>query len=304
MLRAVAALLLAALPAAASARPAGSPAEGPPSFAVLPFELPEPFRDRRDALVTLVAARLEKAGGRVITRADLSAMLGFEQERARLEGGCGDRCAEELSGALGVRYVVNGQVASLGEEWLVALALYDKGTVRRHAERVSSPDQFAAAFERGADTLAALVRIDESHAGPPEAAEQGQVSVTAGGSPDIAKLKLEYGYPLLPELWAVAQGSVFLSWGEVSAVPAGFGIKYVFGPEHRVRPFAGVLVGVAVADRRASFHLIATGGVWFVLWKRAGFVIEASADSSTVQQSPEGHTIFSGTSTAGFSYTW
>jgi hypothetical protein len=149
------------------------------------------------------------------------------------------RCAEELTGALGVRYVVNGQV-----------------------------------------------------------------SLTAGGSPDIAKLKLEYGYPLLPEVWVVAQGSAFVSRGQLSAVPAGFGLKYVFGPEHRIRPFAGVLVGIALADREASFHLIGTGGIWFVLWKRAGFVIEASADSSTVQQSPEGHTIFSGTSTVGFSYTW
>jgi outer membrane protein W len=130
------------------------------------------------------------------------------------------------------------------------------------------------------------------------------VSLTAGGGTDIAKLKLEYGYPVLPELWAVAQGSLFVSLGQVSAVPAGFGVKYVFGPDHRIRPFAGVLVGVALAEGRAAFHLIATGGVWFVVWRGAGFIVEASADSSTVQRSPEGHTVFAGTATAGFSYAW
>ena len=305
MLRAAVAALLTALPHAVIAAPP-APAAGPPSFAVLPFELPEPYRDRRDALVTMVAARLERGGGRVITRADLAAMLGFEQERARLEGGCGDRCAEELTGSLGVRYVVNGQVAPLGGEWLVALALYDKGTVRRHAERVASPEEFAAAFERGADTLGDLVLLDDaSRAGVrPVVREHGQVSLTAGGSSEIAKAKLEYGYPVLPELWAVAQGSVFASWGEVSAVPAGLGFKYIFGPEHRIRPFAGILVGVSVVDGEAAFHFIGTGGVWLVAWRRLGLVVEASADSSTVQQSPEGHTIFSGTASAGVVYSW
>jgi TolB-like protein len=303
---AVVALMLAALPASAPER-AGPARSGPPSFAVLPFDLPEPFRDRRDALVTLVAARLERGGGRVITRADVAAMLGFEQEKARLDGGCGDRCAEELTGALGVRYVVNGQVAPLGGEWIVALALYDKGTVRRHAERVGSDGDFAAAFERGADSLAAMVRIDEaaSRGTPLDASERGQVSLTAGGSSLLGKLKFEYGYPLLPELWAVAQGSLFVSnGGTLSAVPAGVGLKYVFAPDHRVRPYVGAVVGVAVANGEASFHLMGTAGLWIVVWRRAGLLIETSADSASVEQSPEGHTIFSGTATAGFTYAW
>jgi hypothetical protein len=302
---AIAALSLALLAAPAAAAEKGEP-NGRPSFAVLPLELPEPLRDRRDAFVTIVAARLERAGGRVITRSDLSAMLGFEQERAKLAGGCGEGCAAELSGALGVRYVVNGQVASLGDEWLVALALYDRGTVRRHAERVKGPEEFAAALERGADALAALVSEDlaPAAAAPGPAPARGEVSVAAGGSPQIAKLKLEYGYPLLPELWLVVQGSLFLSWGEVSAVPAGAGVKWVFGPEHRVRPYVSLLAGVAVADRSASFHAIGTAGLEVLVWRRLGLLLEASADSSSVQRSPEGHTVFSATANAGLSYTW
>jgi len=300
----LAALLLCALPAAAAER---SGANGAPTFAVLPFELPEQFRDRRDALVTMVAARLERAGARVITRGDVAAMLGFEQEKARLDGGCGDRCAEELTGALGVQYVVHGQVAPLGTEWLVSLALYEKGTARRQAERVASPDDFAGAFERAADGLATIVRVDEAvRSGKPIAEpERGQLSLTAGGSALLGKLKLEYGYPLTTEWWAVAQGSLFVSGGgTLSAVPAGVGLKWMIGPEHRVRPFLGAIVGVAVADRKASFHLVGTGGLWIVVWQRLGLIVEASADSASVAQSAEGHTVFSGTATAGFAYTW
>jgi TolB-like protein len=88
-------------------------------------------------LTQVVIMELKKIDGlSLISRDEIRSMLSFEQDRQAL--GCSDEsCLAEIGGALGVEYIVTGNVGKLGEAYILNLKLInirDAKTENRVAE--------------------------------------------------------------------------------------------------------------------------------------------------------------------------
>ena len=79
-------------------------------------------------LVSILAAEVSALGFRVISSADINAMLSLEKQKDLV--GCQDNtsCLSEIGGALGVNDLISGQVGRLGDTFTLTLTLVD--TVR------------------------------------------------------------------------------------------------------------------------------------------------------------------------------
>jgi len=85
--------------------------------------------EQLESLSDLVANECVARGGyRVITRADIRAMLKMEQDKMLL--GCTDEaCMAEIGGALGVPYMIFGTLSRMGESWLLTMRALDVNKV-------------------------------------------------------------------------------------------------------------------------------------------------------------------------------
>lgn len=104
----------------------------PVSIAVMEFSSKGGVsQDQMDALSDLLAGRIEALGDfQVIGRADIQAMLSLEEQKQRLSA-CDDQaCLAELGGALGVRWVVVGNVSKFDQTYLLNLKLIDVARVQ------------------------------------------------------------------------------------------------------------------------------------------------------------------------------
>jgi TolB-like protein len=83
-------------------------------------------QDQMDALSDMLAKEIESLGDfRVIGKSDISSMLSLEEQKQRLNA-CDDQaCLAEIGGALGVRWVVVGNVSLFGETYLLNMKLID-----------------------------------------------------------------------------------------------------------------------------------------------------------------------------------
>ena len=109
-------------PAASRARAADVPSGA--SIAVLEFAARSGIaQEVGDSLGELVANTVRGLGDyKVLGKADLQALVGFEQVKDRL--GCEETsCLAEIGGALGVDYLLGGNVSRLGGVFLINLRL-------------------------------------------------------------------------------------------------------------------------------------------------------------------------------------
>ena len=83
-------------------------------------------QDQMDALSDMLAKEIEGLGDyRVIGKSDISSMLSLEEQKQRLNA-CDDQaCLAEIGGALGVRWVVVGNVSLFGDTYLFNMKLID-----------------------------------------------------------------------------------------------------------------------------------------------------------------------------------
>jgi TolB-like protein len=114
-------------------------------------------QDKVDALSDLVAQRIQQAGDfRVIGKSDILGLLTMEEQRLRL-GSCDDSsCLAELGGALGVPFMVAGNVSAFGERYLLNLKLIDVSQVvvaSRVTRTVSGDENLLAAIPGAVDEL-------------------------------------------------------------------------------------------------------------------------------------------------------
>ncbi len=120
-------LICVLLPTAAAAD--GAPA-GKVSVAVTEFVSKGGVdQSKMDALSDMLANQIREMGPfKVIGKADIEAALHLEQQKTLL--GCtDDSCLAELGGALGVRYMVVGNISLFGNSWLLNLKLLDVAKV-------------------------------------------------------------------------------------------------------------------------------------------------------------------------------
>jgi hypothetical protein len=116
-------LLTLLLPASALA--------GEVSIAVMEFASKGGISEKQmDALGDLLANEIRELGNyRVIGKSDIRAAIDFESQKTLL--GCTDEaCIAELGGALGVRYVVVGNISMFGDLYLLNLKILDVEKIR------------------------------------------------------------------------------------------------------------------------------------------------------------------------------
>src|SRR5438309_1274461 len=135
MVRTLLAIACASL--AASAEEPRNPPRG--GIAVMELAAPTDFADKAKGLSSVIATRLAgHPGAKVIGFDEVRATLGLEKTRQQL--GCAEEsCLAEISGALGVRYVVHGRVDRFGDTLLLNAFVFDSiaaKSVTRWSEKV------------------------------------------------------------------------------------------------------------------------------------------------------------------------
>jgi TolB-like protein len=116
-------------------------------------------------LTNIVVADVARSGLDTISKGDITAIIGFERQKQIL--GCsGDAsCVAEIGGALGVDFMLTGQVGQIGSQYHVSLQLVDTGKAKvaarssRFAEK-SEDALVKATREATAEVLApAILRL-------------------------------------------------------------------------------------------------------------------------------------------------
>ena len=118
-----------ALAALGANRP-GSASENPDTVAVLPFASAVLATPTLRALNDLLVVTMDQLSTYdIISPSDVDSVLGAEALKDAV--GCDDvRCANDIAGALGCRYVLSGSITKLGDQVMVTLSLMDTRAVR------------------------------------------------------------------------------------------------------------------------------------------------------------------------------
>ncbi len=102
-------------------------------------------------LSDIVVSEVARAGFDVVSQSDIAAMVGFEKQRKML--GCSDdsSCLAEIGGALGVDYMLTGQVGQIGTRFRISLLVVDTRKARVAARSAQFCDQNEDALARAAE---------------------------------------------------------------------------------------------------------------------------------------------------------
>ncbi len=117
-----------------------------------------------DSLADLLANQIRETGRfRVVGKSDIRALLNFQEQKQLLA--CTDEaCVSEIGGALGVRWIVVGNVSKFGTSYLLNLKLVEvkAASVRKGISRKVSGGQEALidALQQAAVDLVAAVAAD------------------------------------------------------------------------------------------------------------------------------------------------
>jgi hypothetical protein len=315
-------VLLVLLCAAARGALAADP---PPAIAVTEFQADERDRDRAQGLAGVVAARLASYRAHVVGLDEIKAALKLEKEKQQL--GCNeDSCLEEISGALGVRYLVHGRLDRFGQSAVLNAFVFDSRNAKgvlRFSQRVESDAQLPAEAEKFAQQAAAALGLGAPEAGVATSAG----SMEAPLEPDFgANLKFgntlnslhgatvstfnvrfdaEADYYLSPRWQIFAQAGIVVGsaadpTGQTPGTktfhlfPAFAGVKVTFRPLQQLRPYLSAGVGMSLVNKlfsRSDTSGVATQGVLglaFVPWRHVGFNLETSVNLSSISSDGSG----------------
>lgn len=188
---------------------------------------------------------------RVLTPADIDAMLNFEADRQTCTDDVSDSCLAELGGALDVDLVVAGSIGRLGAMYKVQLRVLDiKAAKSIHRDELDVPAVPEAASH---EIKTLLNRMEQAGAFPNEAKSRdrlrarlnlaGWSALGLGGVAALAGLgtagtiELLYGAqvaegfdtedPLVPRV----VGLIGLGVGTVGAIAAATGVGLLFGAQ-------------------------------------------------------------------------
>ncbi|MBK8009882.1 MAG: PEGA domain-containing protein [Deltaproteobacteria bacterium] len=199
---------------------------------------------------------------RVITREDVKRMLQLEETRQQCSGDVNAQCMAEIGGALGVEYLVHGELSRVGGTYSVSLVLLDIARAEaknRVSRKVSEPRRLLEETSTAVKMLMApLLEDKRGFLVVSLDAVGAQVSVdgrTVGISPLGGRLELGMG---AHEVRVAHEG--FMDWaqtveilpGQVSVadvrlVPSQGYIDAYEARASRTRAFAWVAAGTSVA---------------------------------------------------------
>ncbi len=163
--------------------PAG--AGEPIGVAVLEFDSKGGIsQEKMDALGDLVAQRIQQTGAfRVIGKSDIGTLLTMEEQRQKLSECTDSSCLAEIGGALGVQFLVAGNVSAFGQKYLLNLKLIDVGRIvvaSRITKTVEGDEGLLAAVPEAVDDLleqAEQLQQARADAGAPARRTSGHVAL-------------------------------------------------------------------------------------------------------------------------------
>ena len=135
-------------------------------------------------LTDIVVSEVARAGYDVVSQADITAMIGFEKQKRVL--GCSEdsSCLAEIGGALGVDFMLTGQVGQIGTRNRVSLLVVDTKKARVVGRSAQFSDQNEDALVRAAESalkeILAAIRAAQTVAQAPPA---GTAAAAAKGTP-------------------------------------------------------------------------------------------------------------------------
>ena len=187
-------------------------------------------------LTNIVVADVARTGLDTVSKGDITAIIGFEKQKQIL--GCAQdaNCIAEIGGALGVEFMLTGQVGQIGSQYHLSLQLVEtrKAKVAARASRFSEKNEDAlvmATREAAAEVLVpALARNAAATGAKPQAAvatkaapnrrpawialgTAGVLAVAGGVTGYVAKakyddLKAQEGTPGYGAKYAAEKGSI------------------------------------------------------------------------------------------------
>jgi TolB-like protein len=330
--------------APAQAPAAAKPDKDPlalPTVAVLSLEANKPAEESAPGIASLIASRLaESPKLKVLTQADVQTMLSTERQRQLLgSASCSTKgpCLEELSNAIGARYVVTGRLDRFGDKYLLTVSLLDTFTgrslARPRAEATSSEDLLLVTNAVGDQLLAELAPEGKTRSGQPLL---GSAKETPGGGlvlglrinnsfiSNIQALNpggdIELGYAFHPEWVGFVQvGITFISdeegteSGRVRVLPSVLGARHYYRLEHALRPYWGLGLGVQLAFGQFGIFkntgplptVIGFFGAEYIIADRVGLQLELGTNLAQATLGLAGNGLGDGLNldlTAGISY--
>jgi TolB-like protein len=165
MARWIALLLLAAVPVAPRAA-------GRVKIAVMDVRNVQGVAEGTATILTdIVVSDVARAGHDVISKGDIAAMIGFEKQKQVL--GCAEEtsCLAEIGGALGVDFMLTGQVGQIGSQYRISLLLVDSRKARVAARAAEFCEKNEDALVQAAQRTVSQILAAAAPARPPPAPE-------------------------------------------------------------------------------------------------------------------------------------
>jgi TolB-like protein len=107
-------------------------------------------------LSDIVVSEVAKGGYEVLSQSDIAAMVGFEKQKKMM--GCDETgCLAEIGGALGVAYMLTGQVGQIGTRYRISLMVVDSKKAQVVARAAQYCDQNEDALARVAESTVAQI---------------------------------------------------------------------------------------------------------------------------------------------------
>lgn len=220
-----------------------------PTIAVTEFQAEAGDRDRAKGLSGVVATRLASFHARVVGIDEIKTALDFEKQK-QLAGCEGDSCLAEISGALGVRYLVHGRLDRFGKSSLLNGFVFDSRnakSVLRWSQRVDDDALLVGEAEKFAVQAAAALGLEQPKA--VNASAQVPMGAVAG--------EVTPPPPLVPDFHVnVKLGNTVASLhgATLSTFNLRFDIEgdYYFNPHWQAFMQVGVVIGSATDDTGAT----------------------------------------------------
>lgn len=316
--------------AAAPAAPAASAAAEPTlaaveqiTVAILSLEGNKAAQDDAPGVASILASTLaESKKLKVITQAEIAALIGVERQKAMLTNGdcSSESCMTELAGALGSRYLVAGRLDRFGEKYVLTTTVFDA----RSAVSLAKPRREVPEQEELPDAASQMARQIRLALGDEGAAKSqlgpGRFSVAlkigSGFVASVAALApagdVELSYLFAEEWQAMVQVGFKMVRTESDAIASGLdllpsfvGLRKLHNVHAAFQPYWGLGLGIQLelgrfgifSDTGPLPSLFALGGFQYMFSRNFGVLLEGKTN---VAQATLGLVGGSDTTTRGF----
>jgi TolB-like protein len=214
-----------------------------------------------DALSDMLANEIRAKGNyRVIGKSDIKSMIDLESNKISL--GCNDdSCLAEIGGALGVNWVVIGNVSKFGQSYLLNLKMIDVRNAVVAASISKKIDQGQEALiDRLVPAIHKMFDLWEKKYNIEGHANSSSIGLTTGSDGKLADSYNLWGHI---GVWG---GLAIVAFGGVSAFMASkYGDDYAASPSAGEKDSSRTWAGCMYASFGIGAALIATGlTLWFM----------------------------------------